>query len=543
MARQLSSSYLRYSFQLLSTLDPKEPMTGHEAFERASNIIYEWIKMKSSAIYPDIPYFKTSLDLKRDGNETSLIYEPENERFIFRLSHVDSAIAGRVWVTDIQLCRQEDEYVFAVRLSVSALKTCTEEVPYSCPECVRRIVRQIGLRSGVDPITGTPHYLQTEAEVDAFVDYLQDRRRHLPALLLSPSYYPEEELWAGYTVDPDHMGRELLGVGNVYCLSEEMVPYLCDQVDRWGVYNGAIRTFYPDLYLEDEDYYRHPRLLADEIHKRCTPEEADKVTLEVEGYIQRYVLRRPLPWADRQVEFYLAAHQNLLRKQWMEASNANQETLDFFEQELNQKETELKEAMELAESYSNDVDALQSALQENQAAIARLKARIMALEASLNASSSAGDTEVPLDGGFQDMADWVDSYYPDRLLLHSRAKRSLKKAQYEDVKLIYACLKLLATSYYDYRTTGKSFQEFIQDCRAVDPGLDLAGAVTKTAAGMYGEDYKIQYGGKSRTFEWHLGKGTNKDPKKTLRIYFIWDDENKLVVIGDLPAHLDNSLS
>lgn len=40
-----------------------------------------------------------------------------------------------------------------------------------------------------------------------------------------------------------------------------------------------------------------------------------------------------------------------------------------------------------------------------------------------------------------------------------------------------------------------------------------------------------------------MNKGTQKDPCKTLRIYYFWDDEYQIVVIGDLPMHLDNSLS
>ena len=89
----------------------------------------------------------------------------------------------------------------------------------------------------------------------------------------------------------------------------------------------------------------------------------------------------------------------------------------------------------------------------------------------------------------------------------------------------------------------KTYEDFTTDMHNVDSGLKEAGAVTETAAGMYGDDYKIEYKGKKRLFERHIGKGTQKDPCKTLRIYYFWDDEDQIVVIGDLPMHLDNSLS
>lgn len=50
MAVQLSSSYLRRSYQLLARLAPSE-MTDDAAFERAGNIIYEWAKQKFVKIF------------------------------------------------------------------------------------------------------------------------------------------------------------------------------------------------------------------------------------------------------------------------------------------------------------------------------------------------------------------------------------------------------------------------------------------------------------------------------------------------------------
>lgn len=119
--------------------------------------------------------------------------------------------------------------------------------------------------------------------------------------------------------------------------------------------------------------------------------------------------------------------------------------------------------------------------------------------------------------------------------------RSLKEACYADTKLVYKCLKLLATSYYDYRTGIKTYEEFTQECKAVDSGLEERGAITDVAAGMEGETYFVQYRGKKRKLERHLAKGSSKDRRYCLRIYFFWDAEDQVVVIGDLPYHLDTT--
>ena len=109
------------------------------------------------------------------------------------------------------------------------------------------------------------------------------------------------------------------------------------------------------------------------------------------------------------------------------------------------------------------------------------------------------------------------------------------------MKLVYQCLKLLASSYYDYCTGQGTYERFIDACKQVDPGLAEGGSITDAAAGMQGDSYFLQYNGKKRKLERHLTKGNSKDRRYCLRIYFFWDDQDQVVVIGDLPHHLDTS--
>lgn len=90
------------------------------------------------------------------------------------------------------------------------------------------------------------------------------------------------------------------------------------------------------------------------------------------------------------------------------------------------------------------------------------------------------------------------------------------------------------------KCTLKHFAEqFVDSCKAIDSGLEERGAITNVAAGMQSDEYYVQYQGKKRKLERHLAKGNSKDPRYCLRIYFFWDDQDQVVVIGDLPHHLD----
>lgn len=542
MAVQLSPSYLRHSYQILATIKPRGEMAGEEAFQRATNIVYEWAKSKAHAVFPDLPYYKQTMDKKCDGSEIGILYDKEEEQFAFRLAHIDTGVAGRIWITDVQICRRDDQYAFATRLSVSTLQTCTEVVPFSCPQFVRYIAQTIGLADEYE-IQEKAHLLDSNSKVERLIQYLTSPERSISVILVAPSYFPEEEPYDGYTVDSDRMAKDLIGVAQIFRLTSEMAQYLRERLGRWAVYDGAIRTFYPGLSLEEEEFFRHPRLRREQILMRNTEEEPDRAMQDVEEYVRRFALGRRLPWTEAHIRFYLTEYQDFLRKQRADSMQTTQDLIDSYEADLAKLDQIRKENIELADSYSKYYENEQESNRQLRQRIRQMEAHIQTLETRLQNALQPGESIASVDGTYDEIPAWIEENYPGRLFLSPRAKRSLKKAVYEDVSLVYKCLQLLATSYYAYRTGCKTYEAFTQDCFAVDPGLREAGAVTDAAAGMYGDDYRIEYNGKKRLFERHIGKGTQKDPSKTLRIYFFWDDEDEIIVIGDLPGHLDNSLS
>lgn len=143
MAVQLSDSYLRRAFQLVAKITPNN-ISNDEAFDRASTIVYVWARKKFSKIFREMPLKKKTLDYKRTGNEIGIVYEP-NKEFIFRATHPDVSVPGRMWITDVELIKIDKDYFFAIRLSVSSLQSCTEEVPFSRPQFVQEIINKVPL--------------------------------------------------------------------------------------------------------------------------------------------------------------------------------------------------------------------------------------------------------------------------------------------------------------------------------------------------------------------------------------------------------------
>lgn len=74
----------------------------------------------------------------------------------------------------------------------------------------------------------------------------------------------------------------------------------------------------------------------------------------------------------------------------------------------------------------------------------------------------------------------------------------------------------------------------------------MRGAISKERVGEFESEYMVDYTiGQSprQLLEWHLTKGNDKDERRCLRIYFFWDPEMCVVVVGHLPSHLRNRMS
>lgn len=128
-----------------------------------------------------------------------------------------------------------------------------------------------------------------------------------------------------------------------------------------------------------------------------------------------------------------------------------------------------------------------------------------------------------------------------RIAFAPRAFGGAKKSLYEDPATIYAGLEFLAGPYRDNRLGVASRPQMEAALAAIGMKLNICAGVS--TIGTQGDSYIVAWRGRRRAFEWHLMKGGGRDERTCLRIYFFFDDEAGMVVVGWLPSHLDNSLT
>lgn len=145
---------------------------------------------------------------------------------------------------------------------------------------------------------------------------------------------------------------------------------------------------------------------------------------------------------------------------------------------------------------------------------------------------------IPKDCSYDKIPEWILKYFPDRILLLNRAEKSLKYAVYEDVHLVWEAIKLLGTEYWQMRMGLIPKEDFDQKCK--DLHLEEDATISDNRAGEKSASLKLQDdNGRKVKLDRHIKKGIDRDKRNCLRIYFYWDRQRKLVVIGHLPGHLE----
>jgi hypothetical protein len=99
-------------------------------------------------------------------------------------------------------------------------------------------------------------------------------------------------------------------------------------------------------------------------------------------------------------------------------------------------------------------------------------------------------------------------------------------------------LRWLATTYHGAKT-GVSRPDLVESCRRAR-GFRYAAHQSEVTMGQYKSDYEITWRGKVVTLKEHVGFGTSRDPRHTIRVAFFFDDRTKKIVVGYVGLHQQN---
>lgn len=538
----LEETKVNRAFQLSVELMVGNTIYG--AVKYNSTIIYNWVKRKFAGL--QMPDRICNFTKNRMGQDVNIIYEPEEPYFCMKASHPDSTIPGRIWNIEAEIIVVNQHVMLGVKLSYSTCGKMDENLClYSVPGFVKQIAEHNGIMDG-HRLFEDVWDIKKDDDIEELYDFIQNHNRKLPIVVITENEGSGGiggQYTRGYLVDADVLLHDVGIIAHIVKIPCNMIEQWNGVTERkWGVYGGAVRTYYPGADFLNDDYMSHPLSVVSRIMSSYYVDENgtefvagaafERIIIEK---LQRYNTEMRLDWKRIGHRFFFAK---------------NREKLQMREKELlDNKQLQMlydEEIKGLEEAYANSNQELQMELQENEKKkkelveardiIRRLNNRIDVLEYQL-LRGRGEEPDIPILNDYSKMQNWVETYFPGRVVLHNRAIRSLKEAEFEDAELIFKCIKLLGTSYYKMRNGVITREQFESECREL--GVEETGAITDISAGEFGEQYYINYHNAKMKLERHLRKGSSREAKYCLRIYFCWCEEESVVVVGSLPQHLD----
>ena len=155
-------------------------------------------------------------------------------------------------------------------------------------------------------------------------------------------------------------------------------------------------------------------------------------------------------------------------------------------------------------------------------------------------SRKGPDEEIHDDAlGMDDVAQAVaraTSRFRDRLLFQLNSESTVEDNPFERPDQVWKALQWLATVYYRSRTGDITVPDFDLSVREAC-GWWYKPSQGETTMTSYRNSYTTQLDGKTYWLKEHIGKGTNRDARYTIRIAFDWDRERKAVVVGYIGRH------
>ncbi len=135
-----------------------------------------------------------------------------------------------------------------------------------------------------------------------------------------------------------------------------------------------------------------------------------------------------------------------------------------------------------------------------------------------------------------DAVKYAREMFPERLVLRTNSKSVVQDNPFERPEDVWRALEWLATTYHSAKMGESSVPDFDLSIREMC-GWWYKSDQHKTTRNKYRNWYTTRVNGDRRWLVEHIGTGSSKDARHTIRIAFDWDREEKIVVVGYIGQH------
>jgi hypothetical protein len=340
-------------------------------------------------------------------------------------------------------------------------------------------------------------------------------------------------------IDPDVLAQKTAGLAHVVRLGVDAGWTLSEMLSRrLSVFGLAARSYYPGFERMSARFEDHPLASSEWLNRRF-PDSRSFINFLSDRAVDASIAHADL---EQRLPSYARVRQTIASRRLDAAKRARASDVELtrlYEEDNERLRDDLKAAEDLLDERGRRQRAIEEERDELSREVYALRVRVDQLQTAM---ADRGTPEsVPIPESFEDVEQWVQQYLGGSVVLLPRALRSVKKAEYSEPELVYKALLVLGREYRDLRL-GRGSQNVL-DGLLSDDGMEISATGSLAHLMQWREDYEVNWRGANCFLDMHLKKGTSRESRHCLRIYFFWDEDSDQVVVGHLPDHLTNDLT
>lgn len=508
-----------------------------ESVAIARREVCKWLqkRVRSSERIPQLAFEGEPFEIDYPGHHCAAVRLRQDDLDFWsaKFDHPDGSHAGRSWMVEIGVAGAKEHALFGLRLSCFDIGSLPAPMR-STPGVLRQIVDAPGLSDAGVPFLSKSYVVGQNIDFEKFSDLLLSRDRLAPVYVIATENGSESP--SDIAINASKLAKSCLGLAHVVILPGEVSYRLTNLLGKdFSVFNGAVRTYLPGFDPDEDSPSRHPLAMADTARGAAPWGEGTFAEFLVD---RAYESSARAEGSQKRIPPFAMVKRIVSEQRRKEATDAgvDPELFGLFEEEIESLKAENQELTADVQEYDRLAGVYKDEAESTKREVHWLRQELERVRAQASKAGVADDIEIPET--LASLPGWVEQYLVGRLMLHKRAIRMMKSACYEDAELVYRALVVLASQYRDMKMSeeGSRQEEFRKAFETL--GLDYGPSISATRAPEQGETYFVEHDGRKCFLENHLKKGSTKDDRYTLRIYFFWDDYRNVVVVGSLPGHL-----
>ena len=195
----------------------------------------------------------------------------------------------------------------------------------------------------------------------------------------------------------------------------------------------------------------------------------------------------------------------------------------------------------LKSDHEEEVESLQSQLHEHRDEIEKLQEeaerwrRHYIEEASKGVATTGEDEDLSIES-VNDAVELAKKRFDDKLLFQLNGKSRVEDNPFIHPKAVWDALQWLAITYYEARMGVISLTNPDVSIRKACKWW-YKGHQSDITMNKYEDWYTTKVGNKIHWLKKHIGTGSNKDARYTIRVAFDWDKSKERVVVGFIGQH------